>query len=115
MPKETFIKLPEDKQERILRTSVSEFTANEFEKGNIGEIAKKAGVAKGSMYQYFENKKELLDRLIKQRDNIIIKKYFGKARIIKAFPGMSSKKYKTELLQIKNKIFEHINKEKNNK
>lgn len=59
MPKETFWNLPSEKQENIMRASVHEFLNHGFEKGNVGDIAKAAGVAKGSMYQYFENKKEL--------------------------------------------------------
>lgn len=64
MPKDTFLNLPSEKQEKIMRASINEFTRHGFEKGNIGEIAKEAGVAKGSMYQYFKNKRELfLDSL----------------------------------------------------
>jgi AcrR family transcriptional regulator len=59
MPKETFFNLNEEKQEKVMRSAISEFLKHGFEKGNIGDIAKNAGVAKGSIYQYFENKREL--------------------------------------------------------
>jgi len=59
MPKETFFNLKEDKQERILRCAISEFRQHGFTGANIGTIAKKADVAKGSMYQYFNDKNEL--------------------------------------------------------
>ena len=59
MPKETFFNLSEEKQEKVIRSAISEFMKHGFEKANVGNIAKNAGVAKGSMYQYFENKKEL--------------------------------------------------------
>ena len=59
MPKTTFFRLPDDKRERILRCAIDEFHRKGFEKANIGEIAARAGVAKGSMYQYFDNKREL--------------------------------------------------------
>lgn len=59
MPKKTFLKLDEDKQERVIRSAISEFHANGFEKAKIETIADNAGVAKGSIYQYFEDKKEL--------------------------------------------------------
>lgn len=59
MPKDTFMNLPPEKQEKIMRSAIREFLTHGFEKGNVGDIAKNAGVAKGSMYQYFENKKEL--------------------------------------------------------
>lgn len=59
MPKDTFFNLSKEKQENVIRSAVSEFLRYGFEKGNVGNIAKNAGVAKGSLYQYFENKKEL--------------------------------------------------------
>ncbi len=59
MPKETFLNLLDEKQEKVMRAAISEFIEHGFEQAKIGTIAKNAGVAKGSMYQYFENKKEL--------------------------------------------------------
>lgn len=59
MPKETFLRLRDDKQERILRAAIHEFVENGFERAKIGDIAQNANVATGSIYQYFEDKKEL--------------------------------------------------------
>jgi len=59
LPKRTFFRLDEDKQERVIRGAIEEFQAHGFEKAKIEEIAQKAGVAKGSIYQYFHDKKEL--------------------------------------------------------
>lgn len=59
MPKDTFFNLNEEKQEKVVRSAIAQFTGNGYEKANIATIAKNAGIAKGSMYQYFENKKEL--------------------------------------------------------
>ncbi len=59
MPKKTFNRLDEVKQERVMRSAIEEFLASGFEKAKIETIAQKAGVAKGSIYQYFEDKKEL--------------------------------------------------------
>lgn len=75
MPKETFFNLNEEKQEKIMRTAISEFLNRGFEKGNIGDIAKSAGVAKGSMYQYFENKKELFLFSVQWSMEFLMKKY----------------------------------------
>jgi AcrR family transcriptional regulator len=76
MPKETFTNLPEEKQEQIMRTSINEFYNYGFEKGNVGNIAKKAGVAKGSMYQYFDNKKELFLYSVKWAMELLVKKFY---------------------------------------
>ncbi|MFZ7104105.1 MAG: TetR/AcrR family transcriptional regulator [Peptococcaceae bacterium] len=59
MPKRTFNRLDDDKKERVMRAAIEEFQAHGFEKAKIEVIAKKAGVAKGSIYQYFDDKKEL--------------------------------------------------------
>jgi len=59
VPKKTFLRLDEEKRERVVRAAINEFHENGFEKAKIETIADKAGVAKGSIYQYFENKKDL--------------------------------------------------------
>lgn len=74
MPKETFFNLNEEKQEKVVRSAISEFLKHGFEKGNIGDIAKSAGVAKGSMYQYFENKRELFMYSVRWAINQLVKK-----------------------------------------
>lgn len=59
MPKETFFNLPADKRALICHVALEEFAAYSFEQASINRIVSKAGIAKGSFYQYFENKKDL--------------------------------------------------------
>lgn len=59
MPKDTFIRLSEEKKERILRAAISEFNKTGFERTTVDDIAERANIAKGSVYQYFEDKREL--------------------------------------------------------
>jgi AcrR family transcriptional regulator len=59
LPKRTFNRLDDDKKERVMRAAIEEFQAHGFEKAKIEVIAQKAGIAKGSIYQYFDDKKEL--------------------------------------------------------
>ncbi|WP_313370258.1 TetR/AcrR family transcriptional regulator [Sedimentibacter sp.] len=59
MPKRTFNRLDDEKKERIMRATIEEFQSCGFERAKIGNIAQNAGVAKGSIYQYFDDKKEL--------------------------------------------------------
>lgn len=75
MPKETFFNFHEDKQEKIIRSAVSEFLKFGFDKGSISHIARNAGVAVGSMYQYFENKKELFLYSIHWTSDYFFKKF----------------------------------------
>ncbi len=59
MPKETFLRLKTDKQERILRAAMRAFVDQGFSRAKVEDIARDAGVAKGSIYQYFADKAEL--------------------------------------------------------
>ena len=42
-----------------MRAAIGEFQARGYEGAKIEDIAQNAGVAKGSIYQYFEDKKDL--------------------------------------------------------
>ncbi|NLY10869.1 MAG: TetR/AcrR family transcriptional regulator [Firmicutes bacterium] len=59
MPKETFWNLPQAKQEEIINAIIQEFAENPFETASISRVVSKLGIAKGSMYQYFENKRAI--------------------------------------------------------
>ena len=56
MPKETFLNLSEEKKERIITAAALLFGGQGFERTDMAELAGRAGVAKGSIYNYFENK-----------------------------------------------------------
>jgi len=73
MPKNTFLNLEEEKRNKILKSAISEFSANGFEKGNVAAIAKNAGVSKGSMYQYFNDKKDIYLYCIEKAYEISLK------------------------------------------
>lgn len=65
MPQQTFFNLDEKKQEKILNAAMEEFASNSFEKATIDNIVKKAGIPKGSFYQYFSNKEDVYKFLFK--------------------------------------------------
>lgn len=64
MPKETFHNLPDEKQQQLISIAAEEFASNAYKAASISNIVRKAGIAKGSFYQYFENKKDLYRYLI---------------------------------------------------
>jgi AcrR family transcriptional regulator len=64
MPKETFLNLSEDKREKIINVALEEFSLYDYNTASLSRIVENAGIAKGSMYQYFENKKDLYLYLI---------------------------------------------------
>lgn len=59
MPKTTFFNLPEGKRATLIDLAIDEFARHDYKNASISNIVAKAGVAKGSMYQYFEDKKDL--------------------------------------------------------
>ncbi len=59
MPKETFFNLPDEKRERITAIAIEEFGSNDYAEVSISRIVARAGIAKGSFYQYFEDKEDL--------------------------------------------------------
>jgi AcrR family transcriptional regulator len=57
--KDTFDRIPEKKQQKILDSAITEFAANGYSAANINQIARKAGISIGSMYKYFASKEDL--------------------------------------------------------
>jgi len=55
----TFANLPSDKQQRVVAAAINEFAANGYQRASLNNIVKDAGIAKGSLYQYFANKEAL--------------------------------------------------------
>jgi len=52
----TFRHLPPDKQERVLDAALAEFADQGYQAASLNRVVAKAGIAKGSLYQYFPNK-----------------------------------------------------------
>lgn len=59
MPRATFLNLPESKRQRLLEAARAEFAQHDFADALLDRIAGQARVPKGSLYQYFEDKREL--------------------------------------------------------
>lgn len=55
-----------ERKTQILEAAAKVFAAKGFERATISEIAKEAGMAEGSIYNYFKNKSELLIGLPRQ-------------------------------------------------
>jgi len=59
IPTQTFFNLSKERQKRIVDAAINEFAAARFENATVSNIVKEAGIARGSFYQYFEDKKDL--------------------------------------------------------
>ena len=64
MPKETLLNLAAGKRSLIIEVAIREFADNPYDVASISNIVREAGIAKGSFYQYFEDKQDLYRYLI---------------------------------------------------
>ena len=64
MPKKTFENLDPAKRERFTAVCSREFAIKNYRSASVSAIVEELGIAKGSVYQYFENKKDLYTYLI---------------------------------------------------
>lgn len=55
----------EEKRELILNTALEFFAQQGFHSTSIDQIAKKAGISKGLIYNYFESKNSILNEILK--------------------------------------------------
>lgn len=80
MPKKTFFNLPNTKRDKIIECAKKEFSEYSFYDASINRIIKEAGIARGSFYQYFENKEDLFIYLLDEFKNNMIKAIKNKIR-----------------------------------
>lgn len=59
MPTQTFFNLPEEKRSKIIECAIDEFSSHPFQAASLSRIVEEAGISKGSMYQYFADKKDV--------------------------------------------------------
>jgi AcrR family transcriptional regulator len=58
-PLKTFKNLSKEKQQRICQIAIEEFSQNGYGRASINTMVKRLGIAKGSIFQYFGDKKGL--------------------------------------------------------
>lgn len=73
MIKKTFYNLPEEKRQRIISAVMNEFSSSATEKVSINRIIKAANISRGSFYQYFDDKVDLVEVLVKTFADISVK------------------------------------------
>ena len=66
MQKETFLKLSKEKQQKVINAAKKEFARVPIENVSIKNIVEEADIARGSFYQYFESKEDLLIYILKE-------------------------------------------------
>lgn len=63
MPTETWGNLPEEKRRRVTEAAMREFGSKGFSAGSLNVIAREAGIAKGSLFQYFADKRDMFETI----------------------------------------------------
>lgn len=69
MPTQCFFNLPKEKQMKIVGASVCELSKVPADKISINKIIQTAGISRGSFYQYFEDKFDLINYLLSDFKN----------------------------------------------
>ena len=80
MPKETFLKLSKEKQQKVINSAKKEFARVPIENVSIKNIVEEADIARGSFYQYFENKEDLLIYILKENSEKLNQKLKDKVK-----------------------------------
>ena len=63
---------PEARRAAILSAALDEFTARGYEGARLDDVAKRAGVAKGTIYLYFADKETLFQELVRSMVNPVL-------------------------------------------
>ena len=72
---ELFENLDKEKRDRIINASLKEFAAKGFDLASTNVIVKEANISKGSLFNYFDNKKGLYASMVDYSTLIIEKIY----------------------------------------
>ena len=59
MPTKLFFELNDEKRNKIIETCITEFSQYGYTNSSTNRIAQNAGISKGSLFRYFQNKDEL--------------------------------------------------------
>ena len=64
MPKATFINLKAEKKKQFTDAFLREFAVKSYDEASLSSVVKALGIAKGSVYQYFDDKLDLFNYLV---------------------------------------------------
>mgnify|MGYP002639828722 CR=1 FL=1 len=73
--KEQFQDIREERKQQILDAALEVFAMNGYHKASISQIATQAKISKGLLYNYFENKEQLLVEVMSDGINYLLRAY----------------------------------------
>jgi len=93
-----FYSLELEKRERIINAALKEFSGNGYEKASTNEIIREANISKGSLFNYFNSKKQLylflLDYVVEVIDKIYDEVDWNETDIFKRMEKIGLVKFK---------------------
>ena len=113
MPTNTFFNLSEEKKNKILKAANKEFARVPLEQASIKNIVEDAEIARGSFYQYFEDKQDLFEYLMTLKIGNMQKNLFDmiereNGNIINIFINVYDHLIQVGKLRKNNKFFRQI-------
>ncbi|HIW21836.1 MAG TPA: TetR/AcrR family transcriptional regulator [Candidatus Dorea intestinavium] len=72
MPKQTFYNLTKEKRQRLMEAIHLEFSRVPYDKVSINKIINTAEISRGSFYQYFEDKRDVLEYLLEEHQEKVL-------------------------------------------
>ena len=79
------------RREAILSAALDEFSARGFEAARLDDVAKRAGVAKGTIYLYFADKETLFQELVRAMLTPLIGHFETLATVDVPFPALAER------------------------
>ncbi|WP_042354482.1 TetR/AcrR family transcriptional regulator [Bacillus rubiinfantis] len=76
-----FLNLDKEKQDRIINAAIKEFAQKGYDKASTNEIVKEAGISKGLLFHYFQNKKQLYLFLFDYCYELIANEFYEKINL----------------------------------
>ena len=113
MPTNRFFNLPAEKKHKILKAANKEFARVPLEQASIKNIVEDAEIARGSFYQYFENKQDLFDYIMTSKTGDMEKNLMEmieneNGNIINIFINMYDHLIEVGKIRRNNKLFRQI-------
>lgn len=68
------VKKPQERREEIISVAQELFLENEYEKTTLQDVMNKLGIAKGTIYHYFNSKEELLEAVVENMADAYVKR-----------------------------------------
>lgn len=97
-----------DKQAKILHAAIEIFAKKGFASTTTSEIAKKAGVAEGTIFRHYKTKKELLYSIISPFATELILPFFADRFVKEVFEAPTNQSYEELLKQLIRNRFEFV-------